>query len=405
LASLLLAGAVPQAQATDVTTLKLYFWDETFTDVTQQTIAAFEAQNPDIKIEATCLPWAQYWVKIPALISSGSDLDLFWANVLNGVEFINKDLLLPLDGTRINAAGFTQPTIGPFTGTQGTLYGVPIFYDCSGLMYNKALFDKAGVPYPTDDWTWEDMREAAKKLTVRDENGEAQQWGIYLDSASDTWNIFYTFVYESGSDIFAADGKSAAFNNEKAAQAMRFVYDMVYADRSSPDTQEVQELGVTELFTSGKVAMIFHTTPFFTTMYEAMRDQVDAVQRPAGAREGTPLSAIGYVASKNTKHPEAVQKFMDFLATDAPNDIMAQKNTPALPSATEKWAAAFPGSNTAAWIAPLSSGTGFPCPYVYQANSEVWSLVATELNYMMSGQKPIEQGLADLAAQVNALQQ
>jgi multiple sugar transport system substrate-binding protein len=362
-------------------------------------------KHPDQTIEATCIPWNQYWVKMPALINSGVDLDLFWANVLNGVEFIDKDLLLPISTDNINLDQFASAAVKPFQSADGTLYGMPIFSDVLGLIYNKELFDKANLPYPTADWTWDDLRDVSEKLTIRNANGEAEQWGFYIPSTNGTWNVFYSYVYQSGSEIFTPEGMSA-FNNDQAKQAIQYVYDLVNVQKVSPDVQEVQELSSTDLFVSGKVAMITETTPSFTTQVENLgAEKIDCVPLPAGAREGTPLSTIAYVASKNSKNPEGVQAFLDFLATEEPNKIMAEKNTPSMIGTSELWVAQFPGNNVAqTWVEPMGTNA-FPCPYVKKQNSEVWTIIGTELGNIIGDVKTIDQGLADLEQQINELQQ
>jgi multiple sugar transport system substrate-binding protein len=53
------------------------------------------------------------------------------------------------------------------------------------LLYNKDLFDKAGIPYPNNNWKWEDLRNAAKKLTKNNNgDGKTYQWGKALKQLS-----------------------------------------------------------------------------------------------------------------------------------------------------------------------------------------------------------------------------
>lgn len=383
----------------DPVTLKLYYWDETFKEVTDRTIEEFNKDNSNIQIESTVIPWAQYWVKMPTLLNSGVDLDMFWCNILNVVEFIEKDLLMEIKQDNITTEDFAAGIIEPFQ-EDNKLYGMPIFYDPVCMMYNKELFDKAGISYPSDDWTWDDLREAAKELTIRDSSGEAQQWGIYL--SGDTWMSFYTFVAQSGSKIYSDDHRSAAFNNADAKTAVQYIYDIMNVDKTSPSIAEGKEFSQDELFASDRVAMIFGTTPNFDTQYKAMGDKVDVVGLPSGKIKATPLSTIAYVASNKTNNPNEVRKFMEFLSTTTANDIMAEKTTPAMADKAEKWLEKYPDTNAKAWLE--ATKYGFPCPYVKKNNSEVWTIVGTELTNILMDEKSIEQGLADMEKAVNDTQ-
>ena len=76
--------------------------------------------------------------------------------------------LEPLD-ERIEAEGEEYKNnffeaLWPYNSNDGKIYGVPVSVVTSCLYYNKDLFDQAGVEYPSDDWTWEDVEKASKEI-------------------------------------------------------------------------------------------------------------------------------------------------------------------------------------------------------------------------------------------------
>ena len=75
------------------------------------------------------------------------------------------------------------PQLIEYNTIDSKIYGLPISVSSEVLYYNKALFDREGIPYPDENWAWEDMREAAIKLTKRDAQGRALQFGL-------VWNPF-----------------------------------------------------------------------------------------------------------------------------------------------------------------------------------------------------------------------
>lgn len=74
------------------------------------------------------------------------------------------------------------------------------------IAYNREIFDRAGLPYPTDSWTWDDMVEIAKKLTLRDAQGEITQYGFGIGVDVEWWE---PFVMRNGGSYVAPDGSTA----------------------------------------------------------------------------------------------------------------------------------------------------------------------------------------------------
>ncbi|WP_167859439.1 ABC transporter substrate-binding protein [Paenibacillus cymbidii] len=106
----------------------------------------------------------------------------------------------------------------------GTLPGLPIEISSPLIVYDKDKFDRAGLAYPTEEWTWEEMVELGRKLTVRNEAGVASQFGLEL-GVDIEW--FEPFVMRNGGSYIAPDGSTSRGYVDSAAaiQAMRLVVD------------------------------------------------------------------------------------------------------------------------------------------------------------------------------------
>ncbi|GGD79371.1 ABC transporter substrate-binding protein [Paenibacillus nasutitermitis] len=104
----------------------------------------------------------------------------------------------------------------------GTLPGLPIEISPPLVLYNKEKFDQAGFAYPDESWTWEDMVELAKRLTIRDAQGVASQFGFGL-GVDIEW--FEPFVMRNGGDYISPDGLTARGFVDSAAtiEAFRMV--------------------------------------------------------------------------------------------------------------------------------------------------------------------------------------
>ncbi len=135
----------------------------------------------------------------------------------------------------------------------GKVIGVPALIDNLSLVYNKKLFDAAGVAYPTKDWTWTDFRDAAKRLN--DPATKQFGWAYVNDASEDTVWRFLALLWQANGDLLNADNTQAAFNQAPGQKAAQLLYDMAVTDKSVYlDKGDGTYL---PLFNSGKIAMLW----------------------------------------------------------------------------------------------------------------------------------------------------
>jgi multiple sugar transport system substrate-binding protein len=143
------------------------------------------------------------------------------------------------------ARGTAQPT-----GTK--VIGFPAVVDNIGLLYNKTLFDKAGLAYPTPDWTWDDFREAAKKLT--DPANHIYGYGYSVSGSEETTWQFWPHLWQNGGAILNDDATKSEFASPAGDDALSFLRDMAVTDKSVYLDQTDVKFG--QLFTSDRIGMI-----------------------------------------------------------------------------------------------------------------------------------------------------
>jgi multiple sugar transport system substrate-binding protein len=131
--------------------------------------------------------------------------------------------------------------------------GVPALVDNLALVYNKKLFDQAGLDYPTADWTWDDFRAAAKRLT--DPSAKQFGWAYVNDASEDTVWRFDALLWQAGGDILTPDQKHAAFNSPAGVAAATLLQQMATVDHSV--YLDNGNGNYANLFNSGKIAMLY----------------------------------------------------------------------------------------------------------------------------------------------------
>jgi multiple sugar transport system substrate-binding protein len=157
--------------------------------VWQHIVDDFQAANPNIKVNVEVSDWDSYWTKLKTLLAANTPPDVFAMDAPLYLDYQSRGVLLNLqpyiDKTPGLLDGFYPVTLEAYKLPDG-YYGMPRDFQTVVLFYNKDMFDAANVAYPTADWTYDDLRTAAKSLTL-DQNGDGtiEQWGF----STDLWDM------------------------------------------------------------------------------------------------------------------------------------------------------------------------------------------------------------------------
>src|SRR5262249_19132214 len=112
----------------------------------------------------------------------------------------------------------------------GKVVGFPALVDNLALVYNKKLRAAPGVPRPTADWTWQQFRDVAKKLT--NASTKNYGWAYVNDGSEDTVWRYLAMLWQAGGDLLNADNTKPAFNSPAGLAALQQLHDMAVTDKS-----------------------------------------------------------------------------------------------------------------------------------------------------------------------------
>lgn len=198
-------------------------------DLLQKMSAGFAAnQYPDISYA--------YGSWTGQLEASGRTLD------------IRKDVAKPA----VKWNEFTAAARATAQPTGRKIIGFPAIVDNLSLIYNKTVFDKAGVAYPTPNWTWDDFRAAAKKLT--DPAAQTYGYGYSVSGSEDTTWEFWPHLWQNGGSILSKDNKKAEFAQKPGVDALEFLRAMAVDDKSIYLDQTDEKYP--QLFAANRIGMI-----------------------------------------------------------------------------------------------------------------------------------------------------
>ena len=384
--------------------ITINIWDANQQAGIQEICNDWTAQgNPEVKVEV--VDWDNYWTLLEAGASGGQLPDVFWMHSDYAQIYMENDVLLDLtsyiekDGVDL---GIYYPDITAIYQSGGKTYALPKDHDTIALLYNKALFDEAGVDYPTDDWTYEDMYEAAKTITEKTPD-DTYGWACNTSNDQDGW---YNYVYAYGGNIVNAEKTDTAIDSAEGKAGMEMVRKLLTV--GTPQAV-VAESGTDSLFQSGKVAMITQGSWMINAFYTAENHADYAwAQIPYCDRNGdgkcqkderwTCYNGLGWAASAATANPDAAASLIEYLCSEEAQVKQAELGVTmaGIPGISDAFANAFEGMDVSAFTKVEEDGTLYARPGT--RNSGVWkNPMEQEQGFLPAWQNPEDAALMSTA--------
>jgi multiple sugar transport system substrate-binding protein len=281
-------------------------------DTLKAMVAAFEKKNPNIHVNIQTASYDDYFTKLKTQVAAGKAPDTFELNYENFVTYAKAGSLLNLN--KVIAADKTfkksvyyGKAYDVFS-SKGAQYGVPASYSTVVLIYNKDLFDAAGVAYPKNSWDWSDEEAAAKALKAK------LPAGTYADFQPIQFWEFYKVLGQAGGSFLSADGKTATFAKQPGINALTWLTGKL-KDGYMPTAAQMGTLDDGAMFKAGKLAMI-HTGIW---MFDGFKDapfKWDIAVQPGGVTPGNHFFANSVVVSAKTKNAAAAWQWAKFMTSD-----------------------------------------------------------------------------------------
>ncbi len=307
--------------------------------------AAFAKTRSDIKIIPDIYA-GEYYDKIKVNFAGGTPSDLVYIEGYRWQPFVSQ--VIPLDDyikkDSMAKAWPDVPNYNILTTWRGKVYMSVIDTGSMPMMYNKKLFDKAGVPYPKQGWTFAEFKEAVVKLSFEDNGTKYYGYsGGYGGVYAYVWAV--PFLRMDGKLEFdtLAEPKEAKWTQPEIVDAIQFVsYDCV-AKGYAPSAEAAQAGGVG--FGDGRVALDLNGPWALPYIYGPDAPQgtglsFDAVDVPVGSL-GKPMADAeiqGHMIAKDSKNKDAAWEVLKYWTGDEMAKITAENGRMCgTPEQTEKF--------------------------------------------------------------------
>lgn len=388
-------------------TLKVSLWDMSSQVAFGAAIDAFVAANPGVTIEPIDIPSADYATKLSVMLNGNSDVDVFWIKDADTIYPIAQRGQMSDLSTYITRDGLDLADYNGLAENfviDGKQIALPFRTDYYTLFYNKDIFDAAGVEYPSNDMTWAEFEELAKKLTSGE--GAEKKYGAHFH----TWQaLVQNWGVQDGKNTIMATDYS--FFKPYYEMALRMQND----DKTMMDfgTLKTANLHYNSVFSDGSVAMMPMGTWFAATMIDKINKGESKVNwgmatlpHPEGLEAGNVVGSTTPIAiNAASKNQDLAWEFVKF-ATGAEGAAVVANlgGIPArLDDAMLQVVTSVDGMPEGALEALQIKNIVLDRPIADKV-SEVNKVLGDEHTLIMLGESSIDDGLAAMAEQSKTIQ-
>lgn len=301
-----------------VVTVELCVWGMPFENAlyTDLYIPEFERTNPGIKVKFH--HFEDYGNRLRLSMAGGIAPDVMRMSLDSGPAYIRKGTNLALDKYIDGPDGIDRKDFIPilWDGLQyeGKTYGLPQDINIVGLYFNRDLFDRAGLKYPDETWTWEDLKSASEKLTQdTDKDGRPEVIGLHMGWGG---GAFRPFLYQAGGQIWNEDKTRTVIDSPEAVRALTYYKSLMTTYTLAKSDSQRGGLGPDKFFEAGKVAMFLDGSWRSPSLKKnAPNLNFGVAPLPRGEKALSVSSSCFWGISRGTRHPEAAWKLAKFLSS------------------------------------------------------------------------------------------
>lgn len=290
-------------------------------DTMAKIVDEFMKDNPGIEVETIQSNWGGHYERLKAELAAGAAPEVF---LLDGVyipQYAERGVLEDLTDRASSLDEEKYLGIKQLRNPEGKLYGIPQGIQVDVLYYNKDMFDEASVEYPTDEWTLDDLKEAAIKLT----NEEHYGFAIPSNQLRYGW---YPIIRQFGGDILdETRTQSTIASDPKVREAMEFIYDAWNTDKYVPefDAMAGELTNKSHTYFPRKKVAMFYDAFVGTTRCNEAGINYDVVIQPKQEERYASFIANSWVLNSDIgeEEKEAGWKFMEYYLSEKAQKLHA----------------------------------------------------------------------------------
>jgi multiple sugar transport system substrate-binding protein len=240
--------------------------------------AEFNKRTSDVQVTFQWSPISGWEQKILTMISGGVAPDVVNTFASMFIDLIGKNTVIPIDSYTAASKTVNLEDFFPLFRQSGVFlgkrYGLPFSGGGSFFYYNEDMFQAAGVPLPTPDWTWQTFTDAAVKLTKR-QGATVTQWG----GCRGDWQ---SWVLSAGGKLADSTAKHCLLDSAEASAGLQHLQDLIFKQQAVPTNEALKKQDSNTMFQANTSAMGYTNSTLAQQMGDRMSFKWNAVRVPKG---------------------------------------------------------------------------------------------------------------------------
>ncbi|MET4659497.1 multiple sugar transport system substrate-binding protein [Streptomyces sp. PvP037] len=278
----------------------------------EEDVAAFEKKNPDIDVVPHDAFPCQDPKTFDAKLAGGQMEDVFYTYFTDARHVADIDQAADLTPylAELKSYDTVQQQLRDIYTVDGKVYGIPRTGYSMGLIYDRELFEKAGLDPDRPPATWAEVRTAAKRIAALGDGTVG--YADYSAQNQGGWH-FTAELYSRGGDVVSADGKQATIDTPEGRAVLRTLHDMRWKDESMGSRQLLVINDVQQMMGAGKLGMYLaapDNIPILVKEKGAAYENIALAPMPGG--KGTLIGGDGYMFNKKAT-PEQIRAGLKWL--------------------------------------------------------------------------------------------
>ena len=250
--------------------------------------------------------------KVQTAIMAGNPPDIFMVEISELPTLLAMNAVLPLDDyIKKMEKGYWEDFFAPFRENatiSGKIYGVPFQRSTPVLYWNKEAFKAAGLDAEKPPKTWDELKDYATKLTIKD-----KQWGVTISGGWNDW-LYEAFVRQNGSFLISPDGLKANFDSKEAIEALDFWVELKHRLKLGPPHST---WGSTPPdFVGGRTAIVYHSTGILTFLKRSAKFEFGVTFMPQKKTFGAAVGGANLMIAKkiSKERQDAAWKYIAWMS-------------------------------------------------------------------------------------------
>ncbi len=283
---------------------------------THQLVAdAYMEAHPNVTVELWAQPWGDYFTKLQTLWAAGDaesipDVLFLFPVPSYAADGVLENLDPYIAESGMDLSDYWSGTLDT-TSYEDSVYGFARDIGLEVLYYNKDHFDEAGLSYPDDSWTWDDLRSAAETLTVTSAAGRVERYGLGMEGGK-----YGQFLISNGGGLFddTFNPSECLLSSPESIEAVEFIAGMMNDEIAMRDANLNQAGGDSAVFQSEQVSMIIQNASRVPAFNAAgMNYDVAPVPTAPGGVRATGAAGAAWTMSALSSHKDAAWNYIQFL--------------------------------------------------------------------------------------------